>query len=168
MHSDPIFQLSEIVSKLIGTTCWQVGALGSVAGSHFILDFGRKIEWPMINDRYSEVLPRYHGEFGLQVGSASWRIDDKVKPITSSDDLSTLNGPMITGLRLLKGCVVTAANITQPGMDLFLDFNNVYSLKIFCDLFDESYDNYSVSFIDTYICITGRSKIIVKRGNDPA
>jgi len=66
---------------------------------------------------------------------------------------------MVRGLRLLDGRMVTDARIEKPGLDLTLTFDRTYSLRVFCDQFDESLDNYSVSFIGKYVCVDARSRV---------
>jgi hypothetical protein len=170
MNNDPLSHLLSIVEQIIGTTCWKVAAAGGATGSHFNLDFGNMIEWPVDTTRMVplEMQRGTYGEFGVQVGCASWRLDSENAPITAWTDIASPDGPMVKGLRLLQDCIVTDAKITKPGLDLLLEFNKNYSLRVFCDQFDEQYDNYSVSFRDVYLMVKARSHIISQSGSDPA
>ncbi len=155
-------QLVSIATQLIGTKCWQVSAGGSV-GSRFVLDFGKQLEWePVENPRVNEMFKdKRKGELTVNVGCAAWRLDGEDEPITSWTDIAGLNGPMVDGLRLLNGCTVTMAQIMRPGLDLILTFDNKLCLRVFCDQFEEPYDNYNLSHQNTYVSVMARSRIVV-------
>ncbi|HEV2969356.1 MAG TPA: hypothetical protein VGY55_05140 [Pirellulales bacterium] len=163
MNGDAESQLLYIASKLVGNECWNVSA-GGATGSRFILDFGAKLKWVidprnvLLNARLQD---SYHGEFGLQVGCAAWRLDSEEKPLTAWTDLAVPGGPMVAGLELLRGCVVVSAEITRPALDLVLAFDKRYFLRVFCDQFDERFDNYSLSFRGTYVSVEARSRAVV-------
>jgi hypothetical protein len=163
MNTDLVLQLATTVAQLNGTTCWKVAA-GGATGSRFNLDFGAKLEWSIVPDdpRLGKIVRGVHGEYGLQVGCAAWRLDNEEEPITAWTDLATPDGPMVMGLRHLVNCVVTRAEITKPGLDLLLEFDKKYTLRVFCDQFDETLRNYTVSFREKYVCIGSRSRIHVE------
>lgn len=162
MNSDPVSQLASIVARLIGSTCWRVSA-GGVTGSRFNLDFGEKMKWGTdAKDHGLNVTApeSSYGECGVQVGCASWRLDSDAGPITACTDVAAPRGAMVAGLGVLRDCVVTGAEVTMPGLDLVLTFDEKYVLRVFCDQFDESCDNYSVSFRNTYVSVTARSRVV--------
>jgi hypothetical protein len=158
---DPVSELASIATKLIGATCWKVSAGGGATGSRFILHFGAGLKWavdpknPPLNSRLKDTS---HGEFRLHVGCAAWRLDSDDKPLTAWTDLAVPGGPMFVGLSLLQGCVVVGAEIVKPGLDLILSFDKRYVLRVFCDQFEEPFDNYSLSFRNTYVEVRARSR----------
>lgn len=163
MTRTSIRQLKHALNGLVGTTCWGVAA-GGCTGSRFNLDFGEKRKLPVEskNVRLPLIVRKYQGEFGLQVGCAAWRLDTRRKSITSSTDLCSPDGPLVAGLERLRGCVVTSVQLSEPGLDVTIEFDRKYWLRIFCDQFDSDCDNYTVSREQLYIGVEGRLRVSVK------
>lgn len=167
MDLDSSDELVALILQFIGKTCWQVIAAGGATGSHFRMDFGEMLRWPHdpANPRLNSALAnRVHGEFGLYVECAAWRLDGEFGPVTAWTDLATPDGPMITGLQALKDRVVTTASVARPGFDLMLEFEGKYCLRVFCDQLEEPYDNYAASFRNMYFTVAPRSRVRVQRG----
>jgi hypothetical protein len=163
MSKRNVAELMSIVARMVGTSCWGVVA-GGCTGSRFALDFGNKIEWPVkiSNSMLTADERKYRGEFGLQVGCAAWRLDSKQEVITAWTDLASPDGPMVKGLERLRGRVVTRTEVSQPGLDLLMEFDKEYFLRVFCDQMDEDLDNYTISFRNVYVEVEARSRIDIE------
>jgi len=167
MSQKDIQKLISIVQRLVGTPCWGVAA-GGCTGSRFILDFGERLERAVeINNPVLPAIRRkFRGELLLHVGCAAWRLDSTSEVITSSTDLSTPDGPMVSGLEGLRGREVTSAMITQPGLDLVLEFDKVRWLRVFCDQVEGDLDNYTVAYRATFVAVGPRSSVSLETGED--
>ena len=53
---------------------------------------------------------------------------------------------------------MTDARVEKPSLDLTIAFDQTYTLRVFCDQFDEGFDNYSVSFKGKYVCVEAKSR----------
>jgi len=161
-------ELAQLIGSLVGALCWGVNA-SSATGSRFNLDLGERLHRPSdLSQGNVPIAPPDFGEFGIQVGCAAWRLEDPKGVITGWTDASAPDGPMYAGLRGLQGSILTAAEITLPGVDLLLEFDEQYVLRVFCDQFEDPYENYSISFRDTYYIVKARAIVVRQAGADPA
>jgi hypothetical protein len=98
------------------------------------------------NKLLSEEQRKNRGEFVLYVTSVWW-LDSTKRVICGAWDDNRKGGPMLKGLRRLKGKTVEGFCLDDVGMDLTLAFSGGLRLKIFCDALNEADqgNNYSLS-----------------------
>ncbi len=140
-------QFAEAVQSLVGKPCWNVlaGAVGSLAS----LDIGAKVErdepMPFRNTKMALESHKYRGEVVLYIEDCPWRLDGPDAVIASWTDSNAPQGPIVTGLNQLVGQTIADAQITRPGLDLVLTFENGYVLRLFPDQSDPNEgDNYAL------------------------
>lgn len=161
-----IDQLEQALHTLIGQPCWNVlaGAVGSLAS----LDIGAKVErdqpLPFRNVKLSLEAHKFRGETILYIEDCPWRLDGPDSVIAAWTDSNAPDGPIVTGLNKLVGHTITHAELTRPGLDLALTFDNGLTLRLFPDQTDpEAGDNYALDRHDasTFI-ISTRSSIRIE------
>lgn len=160
MKDDSFLGLKMLVDKLVGKPCWGISA-GGCTGSRFILKCGKQLkrDRPLTNTHLPELQRLYEAELGVNVGCAAWRLDGENEVITSSTDDSSPSGPMVHGLSRLIGTYVTCAQVTRPGMDLVLEFQDGLRLRVFCDQFESGCSNYSVFCGELSLTVGSRSEL---------
>lgn len=157
--------LKQYLRSLSKKKCWSVVA-GSSTGSMVTLDFGDRIprKRPMKNPNLSPEQRGFVGEFSMYLQDAAWRLDGRRGPICSSSDDNDLDGPMVTGLRQLKGRVVKEARIRNSVGDLELAFNGEHVLHVFCvqTNSEDDVDNYSLYAKRKIVSVGPKARITVE------
>jgi hypothetical protein len=139
--------LQRAAHELIGKLCWRVSA-GVITGSRMNLDLGTRIQTEIGNDKRLQE----SGEFGIQIGSAQWRISSNHEILASSVETIEEGGAAITGIRRLEGKHVTEVNVSRL-FDLQVKFENDFELQVFCNDPDDGADNYTLSIRERYYSI---------------
>jgi len=157
-----IDQFINLIHGLTGQTCWsvQVSGVGSLANMHF----GDKIKRakPMIHQDFRITMEEraYQGQYILYLEECPWRLDGPEGVLVTWMDSSDPGGRIYEKLPVLKGQSVIKTDILQPGLDLMIQFDGGYTLRVFPDQVDaDEGDNYA--FVDgdeTYI-VTARSHL---------
>ncbi|WOT03957.1 hypothetical protein [Shewanella youngdeokensis] len=137
--------LNSELQNLIGKEVWGiVGGKGS--GSVISLKIGEKTKskTPSKNKHLSKLVRNYDSEFTIMIYSP-WRIENQDNVICGSHHNNDENGPYQIAFNMLLNNSIKNIHISKPGLDLTIEFNNGYSLKIFCALIgmDEN-DCYSI------------------------
>ncbi len=165
MTSAEISAFREVLNKLVGQLCWsvQAGNIGSLAS----LQFGNKLPLdkplPFPNPALTEDEHRYRGEFVLYIEDCPWRLDGTERVLATWLDSNAPDGPMVTYMKSRLGAIVTEVDITYPGLDLFLRFNDNIMLRIFPDQVDPSEgDNYSLQYNHQTFVIAANSTLYIE------
>ncbi|MDR4509009.1 MAG: hypothetical protein MRJ65_12380 [Candidatus Brocadiaceae bacterium] len=140
-----LIQFKNEIGKLIGKNCWGVVA-GQGNGSMVTLHIGEKVKrsQPLRNEKLSQDLRVFQGEFCVFIKGCSWRFEHtkciKCSWRQEENVLVQALKPFNEGLRILK---ITAKDVF---LDLAIEFENQYSLFLFCDQMpiDQGIDNYSI------------------------
>ena len=120
--------LELLMQSVLGKKVLKVNAGGS-AGSIFCLELGDLLQSKQENGRELT-----EGDFSIMVYS-SWRLDDllNVKPITSWQEDSDIDGKMTSSLKDLLGDFIDGITVS-PFYDLDVRFRSGRRLAVFCDL----------------------------------
>ena len=120
--------LELLMQSVLGKKVLKVNAGGS-AGSIFCLELGDLLQSKQENGRELT-----EGDFSIMVYS-SWRLDDllNVKPITSWQEDSDIDGKMTSSLKDLLGDFIDGVTVS-PFYDLDVRFKSGRRLAVFCDL----------------------------------
>jgi hypothetical protein len=116
-------RLRVILDSLIGKTVTKIiagGSAGSIIGIYF-------------NGQGKNVGTDRRGDWYIGI-ECCWRLDNATKPLTSSQDDNSDQGPMLQGLNSLVGHVVSAVVASEPAFDLAILFTEGKKLSVFCDL----------------------------------
>lgn len=142
--SDKFQNLEATLNALIGQACWDVMVRGGLDNGA-TLSMGDKI--PRTTPLNAPNLPiaqqQYRAAYELIIADATWRLDSPDHIVTSWSDEAAHRRDMMA---VLIGQKVSDWNITWPGLDLTIHFNNGLALRIFCDQTDpdESGENYTL------------------------
>jgi hypothetical protein len=165
MTDDALNALNAIIAKWPGLPCWsvQVSGVGSLANLHF----GEKIEREHVMSLHTfqvDVDERlYQGETVLYLEECPWRLDSPEDVLCSWMDDSTPEGRLTQGLMQLKGRTVTAVKMTQPALDLTVEFDGGLALRIFPDQVDpDEGDNYSITAGKQTFVVAARSTLYIE------
>lgn len=149
--SDTIEAFRGVIANLVGMDCWNVkaGAIGSMASLHLGAKVPLDQPLPYPNAQLTPDEHKFRGEVVLYIEDCPWRLDGTEEVIASWLDDNDPKGAIVTGLGSLKSCKIVSAEVTVPGMDLTLRFDNGATLRIFPDQVDPNEgDNYSLSIKD--------------------
>lgn len=151
--------LFEGLRSLKGKHCWGVVA-GKGTGSMVALDFGGRVSRSkrLENPHLTLEQQRFTGEYSLFIG-CSWRLDGPDAVVCGCEDSNVEDGSMLGGLQSLVGQAVTDVEISPPGYDLVVGFDDATSLRVFCEHTDkkEEEDNYSFFTPDSVYTVGCRS-----------
>lgn len=161
-----IIAFTEAIKKMVGQPCWGFVA-GEGTGSVVSLQIGGKVPRTILINNPSLTIEQQQntGEYVLLIECA-WRLETKTKVICGAWDDNSENGSMKKGLRHLLGHKIEFIDLSKPGLDLKIGFDNGFMLQIFCDstnLKDKT-DNYSFHLnLDRVVYIvTYRSKLKIE------
>jgi hypothetical protein len=116
-------RLNSVFERLAGAAITKISA-GGAAGSII----GIELDRPTSGDQPS---PRPEWYIGIE---CSWRLEVAERPMTSSLDDNSEGGPMLSALRFLLGCTVSAISASAPSFDLSISLNRDARLVVFCDV----------------------------------
>lgn len=151
---------------MAGLPCWnvQAGAVGSMASLHIGAKVPLDKPLPYPNRSLTPDEHKFRGEYVLYIEDCPWRLESTDAVIALWTQSNAPDGPMVTGLNRLIGTTIDSAQVTLPGMDLAVRFDNGLTLRVFPDQSDpDEGDNYSLSIKDdkTYI-IAANSTVYVE------
>jgi hypothetical protein len=97
----------------------------------------------------------------LFVQNAAWRLETKREVLCSSNSSNHEGGRMITHLEALASQRVVAVSLLPPAMDIWLEFANGCSLKVFCDQMNEvdHFPNYSLRLEKDWFTVESDFKV---------
>lgn len=137
------------IQRLIGNRCWRITA-GRITGSRMNLDFGDRMKTEVGKDRRIDEC----GVFGLQIGSAQWRVTDQAGRIhATSLDLLDRSAPAGIGIAQLKDRLVRSVIVHNRFFDLTIVFEGNWELAVFCNDSEQTADNYTFSEFDKYYVV---------------
>jgi hypothetical protein len=122
-------QALEVVRQVLGKPCWS--AIASERTDWVIaLDLGEKVRRSMrlANPRLSFLQRTYEGEYSFLIESC-WRLDGPEMVICTCYDSNKPGGAMLTGIAELEGRTVEAVDVSSPGCDLTIAFNEGIVLR---------------------------------------
>ncbi len=111
-------QIHEITKELLGQKAW---GIRSGIGSFLTMEFGR----PLSKKAPTEDI---HGEWHLWAYHCAWRIEKDATCWIGSEDSKEKIQRM---LPVLEGGRLTAFDVSVPGFDAILEFNNGIILRLF-------------------------------------
>lgn len=156
--------LRDNLAKLRDKECWGFAA-GKGTGSHVVLSIGEKIPLaqPVDNHNLSENVRNNGAEFSLFI-ECVWRLDSIDEVICGAWDDNSKNEKMLEGLGLLINSKIVSIDISEPSLDLEIEFSNKLILKIFCDQTNEkdNFDNYSLITALECLTVGCKSKIMIE------
>jgi hypothetical protein len=117
-----------------------------------------------VNPAATDELRHYSGSVLIDVGGASWKLNDANSVITTWKGSSEPNGEIVAGLNELTGQRITSAEIDLPGFDLKLRFGPEHVLKVFCDELANTNDNYSIVVDDNEIAAELLNAEVIGKG----
>ncbi len=162
MPADHLSQFKQSLQGLIGLPCWnvQAGAVGSMASLHIGRKIPLKQALPYPNTRLTPDEHKFRGEYILYIEDCPWRIDAEAHVLTSwTDSITTITQTMHS----LIGKTIATVEITDPGLDLTLIFQDKTALRIFPDQSDpDEGDNYSLSLEDKTFIIGAKGTLNVE------
>jgi len=158
--------LHAVKHALIDAKCWYVSD-GAVDGT-FQLALGERVQRRvrLQAEHHTSEYRNYEGTANLLVW-CSWRLDSQDDVITSSDDEYS---SIVEGLNRLIGSCINRVSILSPAWDLELQFNNEFTLNVFCDHVpgDPSYDgNWYLTLRESLFFAGPGVKFGVETRNDP-
>jgi hypothetical protein len=136
--------LEDALNGMVGAGCWSVMVPGGLENG-LTLSLGDKVPRPapLNAPNLTAEQQAFWGAYELIIADCTWRLDSPDVIVTSwSDDAPAQR----ERLAHLIGTVIGAWEITWPGLDLSLHFDNALSLRLFCDQTDpqDSGHNYSL------------------------
>ena len=137
-------------------------------GSMVSLDFGAKVArdkpLPYPNVKLTPDEHKFRGELVLYIEDCPWRLDSHDEVLASWTDSNAPRGPIVIEMKKLVGTRVVHVEVTHPGLDLLLRFDNGFVLRIFPDQSErDGGDNYSLSVADGLTYIVGaRSQLSIE------
>lgn len=145
------------LSKMVGLTCWAVIA-GKGNGSMMTLDFGRRVPVypPLRNERLSNELRQFQGEYCVFVEGCAWRLEGKKRVICGWGEKEIVIEKKV---QRLVGCKLTNVEFSNWALDLNLSFDDRYLLRLFCDQTAGTLDNYSIRFPSGWYSVRPQSKL---------
>lgn len=162
---DGVLQLSAILRSMIGKECWSSRAM-EFTGSVLAFDIGDRIPWSPIA---TEGAPAEFGVFGIFITGAAWRMLQADAPVMTSDSPMTEGG--VDKIAQVTQCRIRSATLSSETLDLQVQFESGATLDVFVNCFDESHNNYSISYGHNYYlikCLNGRMAIILEEGLERA
>ncbi|MEO0563852.1 MAG: hypothetical protein AAF125_17235, partial [Chloroflexota bacterium] len=126
------FQLLETaLNALVGQSAWSVMTRGGLDNG-LTMSLGDRIERPVPLDAPSltPLQQQYAGAYELSIADCTWRLDAPDAIETSWADDADIQREALT---LLLDAPISAWEITWPGLDLTLHFENELTLRLFCD-----------------------------------
>jgi hypothetical protein len=152
-HRENLITVADILRQLKGQRCWECAA-APVTGTTLSLNFGTKLSWAPIGNR--ENIEDYFGEFGIMLEGAAWRILNRDTAIMTSD--AKMTEQRASDLAVFCGKLVLEASVDVFTLDLTILFEGELRLDVFCNCFDESLDNYTISHEHSYYSIRARER----------
>ena len=155
--------LHRSLALLKGKKCWGIVA-GEGTGSIVGLDFGEKVLRlrPVDNPHLTDDERRFEAEMSVLV-SCSWRLDSKLRVLTSSTAPNTNHGPMVKALELLRHRAIESMELSRPGYDLELWFRGGLRFRVFCDQVDiDGGNNYSFFVKDRVFTVGPKGRVAFK------
>ncbi|MFZ4827238.1 MAG: hypothetical protein ACOYLB_07775 [Phototrophicaceae bacterium] len=141
---NPHSLLEEALNQLLHLSCWAVMVNDEFA-SGLTLYLGDQLarSIPLDVPDLPTSLQLYSGAFELVIADCTWRLDSQDAILTSWSDPAILQAE---ALAQIEGINVQYWEITWPGLDLTLHFENALALRLFCDQTDEmdAGDNYAL------------------------
>ena len=148
------------LSKFVGKSCSGYVA-GGAAGSLVTLEFEPRVlrQSPLKNRHLSDLQRRTEAQFAIFV-KCVWRLDSTHEVICGAWDDNSPDGPMLQGLKQLVGKSLRSFSLTDPGLDLCLDFDGL-CFRVFCDQVNEidQDDNYILFLPEEILTVATRSKV---------
>jgi hypothetical protein len=137
-------RLESALNDMIGAVCWSVLIRGGMENG-LTLSLGDKLprSQALAAPALTPEQRAFAGAFEWSLGDCTWRLDSPDQIVTSWSDTPDAQGD---ALAYLMGAAVTSWDITWPGLDLTLHFDNALALRAFCDQTDpdESGTNYDL------------------------
>lgn len=132
------------IGNIHGLECWAVVA-GEGTGSHVELCFGGKTARlkPLTNPFLSDAAKKYDSEYSLFIEECAWRIESEKDVICGSMSENSNDGLMVNGLENILNQKVSVVVVSNPALDLKIEFGNGSRLTIFCNTFGDDEDNYT-------------------------
>jgi hypothetical protein len=129
-------ELITVTHQFIDQLCWGVAA-GEGTGSTVCFNIGRKIpmQKPLSNPYLHPDMRIYDSELGIMIECA-WRLEQGSSVICDSGESNSNEGSMIKGLNNLAGRHIKLLSILPPALDMTIEFEDEYLLKVFCDMTD--------------------------------
>lgn len=155
-RADASSRLNEILMKLKGKQCWRCSAM-VVTGTAISLNFGNRIPWAAIGNR--ENIEDVFGEFGLMIEGAAWRVLRENQAVMTSDTIMT--DERAVELCVFEGKSVIAASVCSLTLDLTIAFEMGLRLDVFCNCFDETLCNYTISQGHSYYSARARNRVLL-------
>lgn len=154
------FQLLETtLNALVGLPCWGVIVRGGLENGAAI-QLGNQIPrpTPLNAPKLSEKQQHYRPAYELNIADCTWRLDSPNAIVTSWSDEPDVQQQQ---LETLTTTHIRAWEITWPGLDLTLHFDNERSLRLFCDQTDPETggDNYTLQSPHYHFTIGIRSNL---------
>jgi hypothetical protein len=139
------FQALEVtLNNLIGQPCWSVLVPDGLENG-LSLSLGERIKRgiPLDAPSLTAEQRQYIGAYELTIADCTWRLDAPEVIVTSWSDETAIQRERLS---YLLDQTVSNWEITWPGLDLTLHFDNSLSLRLFCDQTDpdESGENYTL------------------------
>lgn len=158
-------ELLKSLDTVRGKECWGFIA-GPGTGSMITLDFGGKIprRKPISNPTLSGEQQKFQGDVVLFIQFAAWRIDSASSVICSSTSPNDLDGPFGEGFRSLLRKRVMNIDVSSPGCDLMIEFENGFVLRVFCDQVngEDNVCNYSLHLREKVVSVGTGSQVVVE------
>ena len=129
----------------------------AVTGSAMSLNFGNRIPWAAIGNRKN--IEDCFGEFGLMIEGAAWRVLRENQAIMTSD--TTMTDERAVELGVFEGKSVVAASVCSLTLDLTIEFEMRLRLDVFCNCFDETLCNYTISHGHSYYSARARDRVLL-------
>lgn len=163
--TNTLTQFQEALQALVGQPCWNVqgGAIGSLVSLHIGEKVALDKPLPYPNTGLTPDEHKYRGQYVLYIEDCPWRLDAPDRVLTAWTDDNSPRGAMVKHLRELIGTTITHVEITRPGLDLTMTFDNGNTLRIFPDQSDpEEGDNYALSVPERTYVVGARSTVQVE------
>lgn len=141
---NPYSLLEEALNQLLHVACWAV-MVSDEFSNGLTLYLGDQLarSIPLDVPDLPTPLQLYSGAFELVIADCTWRLDSQAAILTSWSDHPVLQAEVLAQLEEMR---IQHWEITWPGLDLTLHFENALALRLFCDQTDEmdSGDNYAL------------------------
>lgn len=132
------------LNTLKGHLCWSIIVSGGLENGAS-LSFGGQVARgkPLEAPTLSPEQRAFAGQYELAIAECTWRLDAEHTIVTSWSDNPDMQR---RALAYLLGVKVVDYDITWPGLDLTLYFENILALRLFCDQTDpdDSGHNYTL------------------------
>lgn len=160
-------RLRAVTASFIGKHCWAFAA-GTGTGYQVTLEFGEPIprQYPLKNPTLPMRQRQSAGELTLFIQCA-WRIDAADVVVGGSGDANFDVQRMRNSLQRLIGDKVRTVQLSEPGLDLHLSFENSLMLSIFCDQTnEESLGNYSIHTQNDVVAVGAQSAVFLETNSE--